>query len=366
MTLKFKLNLVATATMAISLAACGGGGSGAAPAATGSNAVAPIVTAPITPVAPIVIPPVTPAPVTPVTPVGPTALSQELLRTQATDRINQIRQQCGVVNLLPSNAQAQTASSNHLNYMVLNKKFTQAEDPNLPGFTGATAYQQLNQAGYNKAAGGVFSVLPVGVSGAQWIDSVLSTVAGPRLLFLSQELSMSFLPYPDAANPSMMVGHGFAGALPINFKALSSTANYATYPCNGMTGVLPQNAVANFPGSTSPFFTDVPVTSTPITLVGGATDSFTINSATVTDPDGRQVPLEFLDSVTPGTQFLTFVGTGTAIILPKETLRPDTQYKVEVDFKQVLTAVRITYLHSHASFSFTTGKPLVVSPNRPF
>lgn len=232
-----KFNLVGTVMVLSALAACGGGdgGSATSPSPT-PNVPQPTV---------VVVPPESSAS-TLVTAVG---LSNYAIGSEAAaayDKLNAERKACGF-GLLAQNLKLDTAAKGHANWNVLNGYVGHFQTAGSPGFTGITADDRIEVAGYGfrsefKSADESItrfspSVSGLGKSGIATLLNAPYHAVG--LLSSYKDVGISVL------SPSDVAGAKSPGAtLQVNLayknaekpQLLDGTA-VATYPCEGATDI---------------------------------------------------------------------------------------------------------------------------------
>jgi len=279
--------------------------------------------------------------------------SPDTMRAQAMQRIQEVRQQCGNPQGFNEVPQLDAAASAHMNYMTANGYFAIAELAGKPGYTAASINQQIAATGYKYISLPEFSPVPLGATGGQWVDSVLSTTLGAARLLQAQETGLSFAPYPTT-NPTTMLGYGFFGNM--STKQFTMQTAWSTYPCNGMTGVAPLNSTGNAMVNYADEAYAVgalsaATTGTPITFVSSYIETIKIKSVTLTDSSGAPVPVQWFDGVNGG------LNTGYAVILPNQPLKDYTTYTVNALVGKSSSSV--TLLDQVVNFSFTTGASVV-------
>ncbi|HEY4027109.1 MAG TPA: CAP domain-containing protein [Candidatus Dormibacteraeota bacterium] len=215
-----------------------------------------------------------------VAPQRPPDLTTE--RKTALDAVNNLRTARGLSAVQEDPALAEAAQA-HAYFYLFNAGQSQlsgagitAEDPALPGFTGAAALDRDRHFGYGgpratEVAGHVFTA---GASVQGWIDSV-------------------FHRFPLMSRETAAVGFGEARVGPIAVSVLdvgsgpAATGDPVTYPGDGQEGVpvtfmgevpdpLPQSAIAP--------------AGYPITLQVGDAQQLRLSTSRLLGPDGKDVP----------------------------------------------------------------------------
>ena len=281
------------------------------------------------------------------------AFDQQSMRIQAMQRISEVLQQCQSLTKITEAEQLQNAASSHMKYMTANKQFTVTEVAGSPYYTALSVNSQIAANGYGFIALPQFSPIPLGATGGQWVDSVLSTTLGAARLLQAQEMGLSFAQYPET-NPTTMLGYGFFGKLTTTMNHPSG--RWSSYPCNGMTGVSPRNSTGNAMANWADVAYTVTglnaeVTGTPITLVGTLTVRIIISSATLTDAAGTEVPIQWFDGANSG------LNTGYAVIVPSQPLKEYTKYTLNAMARWIGTGAQVA--DKPFSTSFTTGATTV-------
>ena len=282
-----------------------------------------------------------------------TPLPQDVMRSQAMQHINDIRQQCGHTQSFTEVPVLDGAASAHMNYMLVNKDFSVTEIAGKPGYTASSVNQQIGATGYKYISLPEFSPIPLGATGAQWVDSVLSTTLGAARLLQAREAGLSFAPYPSE-NPTAMLGYGFFGTL--SMTPLNMQRALLTYPCDGMTGVAPRNSTGNAMVNNADEASTVgalsaATTGTPISFVSSYTQTIQLKSVSLTDASGASIPVQWFDVATAG------LNTGYAVVLPNQPLQDNTTYTVNALLNEF--AVGATLTNKVVKFSFTTGSAVV-------
>jgi len=305
-----------TLSLALALAACGGGGD-AGPTATSATATTqPVATA--DPTAPAL--------------TGDTA-------TDALNRFNWRRQQAG---LLPVTASASInhAAQAHSNYQGLNNTITHVEDGSKPGFTGATAFERLQAAGYS------FSVTSGYVYG-EVIASQTSTQGTQAADDLIAAIYHRFI----VLEP--MFKEGGAGA-----SAGTSGLTYVTidFAANGFDRTLPRGTVVVYPfagqsgvptGFNSDQETPDPVPNQnlvgyPVSVHAALTSKLTVQDFTITPRGGSALATRLLSSATDSD-----TPASAAAAIPLSALKAGTTY--DVQFIGTVDGVAVT-----RNWSFST------------
>jgi len=278
----------------------------------------------------------------------------------------------------------ETTAKNHLNYMFTNKVFTASEDMSLPGSTGKTFYQQAVAAGLpadNDTNGGEMAAIPPGVTGAQWIDAILSTGTGANFLLNCSQFGFAFAPWPNASAPTALGGMVAAGAWYNDLGQIApGNKSIYTYPYNGQTNVPPTNLVTDYPGSVLPFFGGTPAGSygTPISFLVGSTFDVAVQSAVLKDAQGNAVPVTIygatFDPKTGLPNGATSPGWqgGGAMARPNTPLKPNTTYTLDwtveygLDPSAVPPLMTPGYNIQSGTLTFTTGDQKPFNPQRLF
>ncbi|MEM5331401.1 CAP domain-containing protein [Paraburkholderia sp. JHI2823] len=264
--------------------------------------------------------------------------------------LNQYRQQCGFAPF-QENTVLDTAAQNHSKYMGLNNVFSDNETSGSAGFTGATYADRATSAGFPS------SIFVTGASGggnAVVTASFSAPVAGQQFVY---GLVGGVYHAVVAAYPANIVGFGeyetqvTQGAYTYTdtFESLSFASTQTqtlsnaplTFPCQGVTG-LPYREVAEIPTAPN---ASASGTGTPVVVMGNATDTIVLQSATMTDTTGNTVTLQLLNSANDPNKL---VSTHEAVAYPTSPLSPNTTYTVS------LTGTYNGAAFSR-SFSFTTG-----------
>jgi hypothetical protein len=362
---QYRATAAAALVLTLTLAGCGGGGGGTdstAPSATASSQFG----------------------ITASTPQALAFPTAEALTQQAYARIRDIQKAEGL-NFIPVvpqdiNPALNLATKNHLNYMFTNKAFTASEDMSLPGSTGPTAGKQAAAAGYQGGIdGGEYAPLPPSVTGDQWIDAILSTGTGARLLLPNGEYGFAFAPWPNASTPTAMGGMAMAGWYPNTLAgATNSKTELYLYPYNGQTNVPPTNLVPDYPGSFNNFFAGDTAGShgTPITFIVGGNYFVQFQSAVLKDSQGNVIPTTTYGATTdphtgaPNGATAPGWEAYAGLVMPTAPLQPNTTYTLTYDVfygpSQVAPGQIRVVPEVRGTLTFTTGSQQPFNPNKLF
>ena len=319
-----RLALFAAMALSASLAACGGGGSGSAvPATTASSTSNATNTAQAT---------------------GTLASPQYAsgsAELAAFHQLNTMRQECGFPQLT-ENTLLDTAAQNHMAYMQDNLYEGHYETAGNPGFTGTTPSARGVEVGCGPTVGEVIAFRNTDSGGA---DGVLSLSLAPY------HAAGLFMPYSNvgmAYAPLQMGPTGTVYSLLMDMGATTGMS-YAqaplTYPCQGVADAPYAYTSAEDP---HPIIQGVPVIfpiGTPIIVAGGYSDTLTLTSGIIIDPQGHQTTLDLLDADTDSNGVMPAY---SAVAIPPSPLEPNTTYTVNL-------AGTVNGAAFTRDFTFTTG-----------
>ncbi|MFX1670941.1 CAP domain-containing protein [Paraburkholderia sp. A2WS-5] len=264
--------------------------------------------------------------------------------------LNQYRQQCGFA-AFQENTVLDVAANNHSKWEGLNNTVSDSEQSGQPGFTGADYATRATYAGF---PGSVYLTGASGAGQSVFSTSFVAATAGQQFVY---GLLGGAYHAVVAAYPANIVGFGeyetqaTAGSYTytnswqsISFASTQTqTLSNAplTFPCQGVTG-LPYREVAEIPTAPN---ASASGTGTPVVVMGNATDTIVLQSATMTDTTGNTVTLQLLNSATDPNKL---VSTHEAVAYPTSPLSPNTTYTVSL-------AGTYNGAAFSRSFSFTTG-----------
>lgn len=307
-------NGLAVFAVAAFLTACGGGSTDRtrASAAVGpqTSAVGP-ATGTGSPAGPSAAP-------VPNDPGPPTATGN--IATDGINWLNYRRQQAGL-SVLPRNSLIDAATLGHSNYQVLNE-VTHVQTPGKAGFTAATLYDRLQQAGYADPS-------------RYFYGEVISASTSSSGTYLAEELVTAiyhrfavFEPRFKEIGAGSVSGTNGYSVLTFNFAANGGygpglgAGNIITWPVNGQT-----NLTRNF---FSDFEIPDPVANAnevgyPVSVHADADVQLTVSSFTMRPRGGSDIPAKLL-SADSDPQYTT---TRSAIsIVPLTSLAAGTTYDV--------------------------------------
>lgn len=315
----------------LTLAACGGGGGSGSPSTSGTGSSGSTSSTSTT----------TQAAVTGTLTTPQYAANSAQLA--AFNLLNQYRQECGFP-ALQENSELDTAAQHHAKYMGLNSAPSDTETSGNSGFTGVTYIARAVAAGLPASVNGT------GVSAAYYTNATLAesqygsnlitawfsgvyhsgAILYPAGIIGIGEYETQYSGYPDA--------WGSMSLLNTATQPMSGTP--LTFPCQGTTGI------AYSGGNETPTPPNVSSTGwgTPIVVMGNASDTIVLQTASVTGPSGT-VTLQILNSTTDPNKE---IGPYEAVAYPTSPLSPNTQYSVSLTGTVNGTAFS-------RSFTFTTG-----------
>ncbi|MFB3786487.1 MAG: CAP domain-containing protein [bacterium] len=177
---------------------------------------------------------VTPTPATPPTPTPTPEIEYPSVAEEALARVNYHRAQA-VIAPVDLNSSLIQSSEAHSHYMYLNRLVSHAEDPSLPGFTGARAWDRAQHFGF--PTGNVWEGIGSKYLSESASDSIDVQVSGP------------FHRYPVLHAGLTLMGYGQEDRYyTINYGALNSQdATITVYP-----GVNQTDVPVAFGGGESP------------------------------------------------------------------------------------------------------------------
>lgn len=271
-------------------------------------------------------------------------------RNQIFDIINTYRVSCGFSPVKQS-LLLDKAAQGHANYLRVNNSSGHDQAPNTPNFTGTSPSARIDAAGYQFSSSGEIvatgSSWFQGADNSNWLNSRLVGSAGS---FLIKSLFTTVYHLSSAVGDWQDVGVGFSQALspdltttPTSYTSFSATAiNFAnpasasaslassevlSFPCNGLTGIMPIFG----PESPSPYpkrdFINSPM-GTPILLKSPKGAPIAIASAQVYALADK-VPLK-LEIMVANNDPHSLVSTNEAFIIPDQPLKANTQYQVNI------------------------------------
>lgn len=268
----------------------------------------------------------------------------------ATDGLNWFnfrRQQLGLA-VLVRDAKIDTAAQNHSNYQKLNNVITHDEDPSKQGFTGVSASDRLNAAGY---------VLPPNDYAYGEVISSTSDSSG----FNAAEDLIAAIYHRFLVLEPMFKNNG-AGAATVSGGPTYFTANFAVI---GLDNGLASGKVLvyPFPGQErvpAHFFSDnespdpVPdknEVAYPISVHANIVSTLLVNSFTVRPRGGALLPVRLLTGTAnpkaPNQEVDIHTPTSAAAIIPLQPFGAATTY--DVQFSGVVDGIPVS-----RSWSFTT------------
>lgn len=325
------------------VAACGGGSDSAG----GDTPVSPPPSAP------------SPAP-TAVAPAGTTQSRPTYLTggAEATifDQINRYREQCGFP-LLAQNTLLDAAAKAHTDYMQLNGyQVTDTEVVGNLGFTGINADDRAWAKGWP-------AVLPAATQNAGAIAPVSTDaeygalIANMWAVGVYHQTAVTWLANLVGVGSSAGVYGGYKTVLAgLVFSSdasgpseIATTRSPATFPCGGVTGVLPYGAGESpMPPVFETVHTvagDIQRWGTPVTVEGNASDVIQLSAATYTAPDGTVIQLNRITASNDQHQLTT---ANKVVAYPTNALLSNTTYTV--DMTGTINGVAF-----NKHFTFTTG-----------
>ena len=270
----------------------------------------------------------------------------------AFNLLNQYRQQCGFPTL-QQNTVLDTAAQNHSKYMGLNNVFTDIETSGNNGYTGAS---YLDRAVYAGFPAGISLAGGSGGGNAVFTSNFSASLAGQQFIYgmIGGVYHSVIATYPanivglgEYETPATQGAYTYTDTFESLSVASSSTQTQSlggtplTFPCQGITGV-PYAEVGESPAAPN---VSASGSGTPVVVMGNATDSIVLQSATMTDTGGHVITLQLLNSATDPNKFLK---SSQAVAYPTSPLSPNTTYTVS------LTGTYNGAAFSR-SFSFTTG-----------
>ena len=337
-----KITLALSLSMTALLAACGGGGGSSSTATTGTSS-ASSSTSSSTGSSGGTTQGNVGSLSTPTYAAGSPALA-------AFDQLNQMRQTCTFPQLA-ENSLLDKSVANHWNYVNLNggpNFVNHYETSGNPGFTGVTPENRAAYVGYPyNGLGEVITDASTNVGGAASITSLGSTPYHATLLFGDlAEIGIVYQQLGSAAG-SYYEFIADMGAQTVSPTAPTISGAPLTWPCQGATNVERENLSGESP---TPYVNGAPANNvagswgTPIVIEGGASDTITLSSVSVTGPSGN-VPVSFYDSANDPNNDLA---ASMAFAIPNAPLAATTTYSV-------VASGTINGTPFSRSFSFTTG-----------
>ena len=264
--------------------------------------------------------------------------------------LNQYRQQCGFAKF-QENTVLDTAAQNHAKWEGLNSTVSDSEQSGQAGFTEGNYQARATYAGFPS------SVFVTGASGAGqtvFQTDFVAATAGQQFVY---GLLGGVYHAVVAAYPANIVGFGeyetqaTSGSYTYtnSWQSMSFASTQSqtignaplTFPCEGVTG-LPYREVAEIPPAPN---ASASGTGTPVVVMGNATDTIVLQSATMTDTSGNTITLQLLNSAADPNNL---IAAHEAIAYPTSPLSPNTKYTVSLTGTYNGAAFSRT-------FSFTTG-----------
>ncbi len=337
-----KLSVALSLSMTALLAACGGGGGSSSTATTGTSSASSSTSSSSGSSGSTTQGNVGSLS-TPTYAAGSPALA-------AFDQLNQMRQTCTFPQMT-ENSLLDKSVANHWNYVNLNggpNFVNHYETSGNPGFTGVTPENRATYVGYPYSGFGEVIASPsTNIGGAAAITTLGSTPYHAALLFSDlAEVGMIYQQLSSAA------GGYYEFIADMGTQTVSPTAPAIsgaplTWPCQGATNVERENLSGESP---TPYVNGAPANNvagswgTPIVIEGGASDTITLSSVSVTGPSGN-VPVSFYDSANDPNNDLA---ASMAFAIPNAPLAATTTYSV-------VASGTINGTPFTRSFSFTTG-----------
>lgn len=237
----FQFSAIALATL--TMAACGGGGGGDSD--NGGSTT----------------PPTTNPPVAGYYPTQAIPGNYADSRARAFDSLNSFRTACGF-NALEQSPELDIAAQGHAEYVEANSSVVHTQVTGQPGFTGVTAVDRANAAGFqvldymeivgagitNSAATGSTGILTETTNHVD-IETLIKRQLGSVYHHMGAFAEMRYagIGYQQGANkgnlPAISYFDGFSVTLANNTTTevidTSSAKGVRTFPCEGITGVLP-------------------------------------------------------------------------------------------------------------------------------
>lgn len=299
--------------LSIALSACGGGGDSTVVAAAATQPAAST-----DPTAPAV--------------TGDTA-------ADTLNRFNWRRQQAGLL-AVTRNANIDRAAQAHSDYQRLNDTITHNEVSTKPGFTGATAFERLQAAGYTLSVN-------AGYAYGEVIASQVSTqgvAAADDLVGAIYHRFIIFEPMFKEAGAGAGTGASGLTYVTVDFAA------------NGLDRTLPRGNVVTFPfagqadvptGVNSDQESPDPVPNQnrvgyPVSVHASLSSALTVQSFTITPRGGTALATRLLTSTTDSN-----TPSSAAAAIPLSVLAPGTTY--DVQFAGAVDGVAVT-----RAWSFST------------
>jgi uncharacterized protein YkwD len=317
---------LAALSLSVILAACGGGGGGSSD--TSSSAPPPS-------------PAPTPAPAPSTGTLDAPQYPSGSAELDAFNQLNSMRTQCGFPPV-KENTLLDQAAANHMLYMQDNRTTGHYETSGNPGFTGVAPSDRGVQVGYGANVGELNAQHAADVGGA------LSIIGLASLPY--HEVGL-FTPVPDFGSKysSIVMGPTTTYHEPeftLGYQSTPSQINGGplTFPCQGTTGVdfESNGKEAEMPMGLDTFANPI---GTSVAVMGNLTDTITLSSGQMTDPNGNVINLLLLDSAKDSNHLMQ---PYEAAAFPANPLQPNTTYGVTVTGTVNGTAFS-------RSFTFTTG-----------
>ncbi|SCX72639.1 CAP domain-containing protein [Variovorax sp. EL159] len=365
---------IALAAALVLLSACGGGGGGGGGAPL-IGIAPPLAPDTSTPTSPQVQPPVAPPPSQPgtddpaegdatstiVTSVPAPTYAVDSEELAAFNLLNTERSRCGF-GLLAQNAHLDIAAAGHANYLLVNNMAGHIQNASKStAFTGANQGDRATAAGYpwrvmlddnSDVTGGAAQVIA-----GKGVESVRSLLSAPYhaldLLNAVLDVGLSIKSSDDVGTTANFgprtISQYNLGLAQTAFSQKPSGLEVQTYPCEGTTGTAYQlkneqpNPVPGRDLAVNPVGQPIIVAVRPGQLI-------TIRSATMLKKsDGSPVMLRAPMLKANDPNFL--VDPSRAIILPDQSLEPNTEYIV------TLTGTNTTMA------DFNNGNPISTGTN---
>lgn len=277
--------------------------------------------------------------------VSPAQYASGSVQSAVFSALNSYRQQCGFP-ALTENSTLDTATQNHVNYMVANVVGGDSEKSGLTGYTGANYQARATAQGYP-------STVPVGgVSNVYYNNATLTNqqyatglmngwIGGVYHVGIAigntTGLGIGESQTTSQGNPEIWAALSLANPQPIS-------GGPVTFPCQGVTGI-PYGGNVETP---TPPNSSASGWGTPVVVMGNPTDTIVLSSGTMTDTTGNVITLKLLTSANdPNSEIQPY----EAVAYSASLLQPSMTYSVSIAGTDNGTPFS-------RSFTFTTGASL--------
>lgn len=340
-------------TGTLTLGACGMGGDGSSVAGAAMGAVAPGSSPPNSTV---------PAPT-----YDAASYSYGFFMT-----LNTVRHALGL-GVLAQDTSLDTSAQKHADYLAQNFDpdtmagvdpstgilYAHSEDSGVPGFYGAIPQSRAMQAGYAYAVGEVAgtTVQATADNGAEAVRSLLNTVYH-RADILSDAPRNIGIGANAAGNAYEKAGWGVADLGLVSGAQTLARGTTFVYPAEGATAAPPYFSNGSEIPEPLPELGSSAKLGGPVSLQVPAGDTLTVNSFTLTDASGNDVPVMLLDSATDTSGYLP---ANSAFIVPAAPLTPGMRYTASFNGADGPAAVVKTWPFTAAgTITVNTAGPYVV------